>query len=273
MAGFTKLFASITESSVWGEDDKTLRVWIAMLARANSSGFVAASVPGFAHLCHMKVHELQKALKRLSAPDPHSRTPDHEGRRIEAVAGGWLVLNYVAYRNGVQEQPGSRAGDMRRYRQRKKDGPQATVTGSGNEASPVTPGCNALPPVGHGDTEAEAEAEKDQPITRAGDPPQVSGVVNANPAVPPPSREEAFALGERSGIPKECVEKWWLTCDQRLWKDSQGQPIGRWSSSLLSYWMTWQNNGRSGSPGGAAPARGPRPAPPADPSDPANLKI
>jgi hypothetical protein len=32
-------------------------------------------------------------------PDPHSRTPEHEGRRVAKVEGGWLILNHKKYRD------------------------------------------------------------------------------------------------------------------------------------------------------------------------------
>jgi hypothetical protein len=120
MAGWAKLFSSIVTSSVWTEDDATLRVWIAMLATADAQGVVEGSVPGFASLARVSVEQMERALEKLSAPDPYSRTPDHEGRRLEAIEGGWLVLNYAKYRLQAQAKEGSRAPYYRSYRARKR---------------------------------------------------------------------------------------------------------------------------------------------------------
>jgi hypothetical protein len=109
MAGYSKLFSSIVTSSVWCEDHATVRVWIAMLATCDARGVVEGSVPGFAHLARVTVPEMRQALERLASPDPDSRTLDHEGRRIEAVPGGWRILNYSAYRDRCQAKDGSRA--------------------------------------------------------------------------------------------------------------------------------------------------------------------
>lgn len=98
MAGFTKLFSSIVTSTVWCEDNATLRVWIAMLAMADARGKVEGSVPGFAHLARVTVDEMRRALDILGGPDPDSRTPDNDGRRIEAITGGWRIFNYELYR-------------------------------------------------------------------------------------------------------------------------------------------------------------------------------
>jgi len=119
MAGYSKLFSSIVTSSIWCEDDKTLRVWFAMLALTDASGTVEGSVPGFAHVARVTIPEMEHAVEILSAPDPYSRTPDNEGRRIEAIPGGWRIMNYAAYRERGQAKDGSRAGYMREYRSKR----------------------------------------------------------------------------------------------------------------------------------------------------------
>jgi hypothetical protein len=121
MAGFAKLFSSIVTSSVWCEDHATLRVWIGLLATADAEGIVEGSIPGFASLCRVTIEEMKAALAKFSAPDPHSRTPDHEGRRIEAIQGGWRILNYLAYRQQAQAKEGSRAPYYREYRKGKRE--------------------------------------------------------------------------------------------------------------------------------------------------------
>jgi len=96
--GFTKLFNTIVTSTIWQEDDKTRIVWITMLAIADRFGVVSASIPGLASVSNVSVDAAEKAIKNLLAPDPYSRTKDNEGRRIEIIDGGWLILNYEKYR-------------------------------------------------------------------------------------------------------------------------------------------------------------------------------
>lgn len=95
---FTKLSSGILASTVWQEPNSTRIVWITMLALADRNGYVAASIPGLAHLARVTLQEVEAALATFAAPDPYSRTPDNEGRRIEAVAGGWRLLNHGIYR-------------------------------------------------------------------------------------------------------------------------------------------------------------------------------
>jgi hypothetical protein len=134
MSGWTKLFSSIVTSSVWCESHTTVRVWVAMLAQADADGVVEGSVPGFANLAHVTVDEMRAAVATLSSPDPDSRTPDNEGRRIERIEGGWRVLNYARYRQRAQEKEGSKAPAMRAYRARRKAEQEQAAAG------------NALPP-------------------------------------------------------------------------------------------------------------------------------
>ena len=103
MACYTKLFHSILASTIWREDDKTRIVWITMLAMTDQHGTVQASIPGLADLARVSLEECEASLARLAAPDKYSRTKDHEGRRIEEIDGGWLILNHPKYREKMNE--------------------------------------------------------------------------------------------------------------------------------------------------------------------------
>jgi hypothetical protein len=95
---FTKLFSSITESTVWCEPASTRLVWITMLAMADRKGRVWASVPGLANRARVPIEATKKALTTLLEPDKFSRSKENEGRRIEPIDGGWRLVNYEKYR-------------------------------------------------------------------------------------------------------------------------------------------------------------------------------
>lgn len=95
---FTKLFSSITASSIWQESDQTRLVWITMLALGDPLGRVHASIPGLAHLARVSIADAEKALHTFLTADPYSRSKEHDGRRIEVIADGWQLLNYKMYR-------------------------------------------------------------------------------------------------------------------------------------------------------------------------------
>ncbi len=98
MSGYTKLFNSILASTVWREPMEVRIVWITLLAMADKDGIAEGSVPGLADFARIPVEATRKAIARLSAPDPDSRSQEHEGRRIQAIDGGWQLLNHAKYR-------------------------------------------------------------------------------------------------------------------------------------------------------------------------------
>lgn len=101
MKTWTPLFSSIVDSSVWGEDKDTKILWITLLAKKDRDGFVEMSLPGLARAAVLTLKECERSLKVLQSPDPHSRTKEHEGRRVKEVPGGWMVLNHALYRDEI----------------------------------------------------------------------------------------------------------------------------------------------------------------------------
>lgn len=95
---YTKLFSSITESTIVSEPVATRWLWVTMLAMANAQGQVYGSIPGLARRANLTVEETERGLATFFAPDPYSRTKENEGRRVEAMGGdGWLLLNHAKY--------------------------------------------------------------------------------------------------------------------------------------------------------------------------------
>lgn len=112
--GFAKLDSGILDSTLWMQPHDVLRVWIAILAKADSRGFVRASVPSMAHLCMVPIERMEQILVLLTSPDKYSRSSNDEGRRLEVSEGGWRIINYAAYRR-------ARDDDERREYQREWD--------------------------------------------------------------------------------------------------------------------------------------------------------
>lgn len=94
---YTKLFSSITESTIWSEPAGTRLVWITFLAKCNKHGEVYGSVPGMARLSNVTLEECEAAIATFLSPDKWSRTPDNEGRRVEVIDGGWRILNHSKF--------------------------------------------------------------------------------------------------------------------------------------------------------------------------------
>lgn len=107
-------------------------------------GFVAAAGPGIVNRAGMRAKEGIEALERLAEPEPESRTPDHEGRRMVRINGGYIVLNFDKYR----QKDHTAAERSKRYRERK-------------EASRVTNGASRV------ETTTVTQAEADSEVPKA----------------------------------------------------------------------------------------------------------
>lgn len=152
---YNKLFAKIVLSSIWLEPLPTRIVWIAFLATMDEDGFVQCSAIGnVASLANVTIDEARAAIETLESPDPESGNPDHEGRRIERIPGGWIVLNAKAHRDIVTREMARERTRQRVRKHRESRRCNADVT-DGNEN--VTPS--------ETDTETESEPQTDNPPT------------------------------------------------------------------------------------------------------------
>ena len=151
MAGFTKLFNSILDSTIWQEPHETRLLWITMLAMCDARGEVQSSIPGLAKRAGITLEECESGLLTLSGPDRYSRTKDHEGRRIAQIDGGWRLLNHGRYRELLS------AEERREYNRKKQAEWRATRKNPVNDMSMTVNHNKQCQHI----TEAEAEAEAD----------------------------------------------------------------------------------------------------------------
>jgi len=150
------LFNSILASTIWRSDDKTRIVWITLLAMADKDGVAEGSVPGLADLARVSIEDCESALAELMAPDKYSRTTEFEGRRIEAVDGGWLLLNHAKYRAKMSEDD---IREKNRQRQAKWREKHKSNVDSNAESQDVTSGNAESRQSRHTEAEANTKAE------------------------------------------------------------------------------------------------------------------
>jgi hypothetical protein len=69
-------------------------------------------------MANVTAEQAEDAIRVLESPDPNSRSPDWEGRRIERVDGGYKLLNYFKYRGikSVEHRQEYMASYMRKRR-------------------------------------------------------------------------------------------------------------------------------------------------------------
>lgn len=161
---FVKLFTQILDSSI--ADDRRLRHFFTdLLLCADGEGFVMMTPSALARRIGATVREVEWGIEELSKPDPRSKTPDFEGRRIETVEGsgyGWRILNYVHYRSMKDANQLRESVKLRVQRHRAKKA--GVKQGVGSNAH-VTRGnaCNAMQR-----QNAEGEEDEESPIAPKG---------------------------------------------------------------------------------------------------------
>ena len=108
-------------------------------------GFVGASGPGIVRRAGLPIEVGMEALHELSEPEPESRSSDWAGRRMVRVNGGFVILNFMKYR----DKDATAAERSKRYRERQREKDVTNVTRDSHVASRDSSLAEA-------DTEAEA---------------------------------------------------------------------------------------------------------------------
>lgn len=221
---YAKLFSSITESSLWGAAHHVRILFVSMLAKADATGFVEAAMTGLARIANLSLEEAATAIAVLEGPDQDSKNPDNDGRRVAKVPGGWMVLNYEAYRNrpGDDERREYMRNYMKEYRRKHSvnNGKQSLATVSDGKR-PST------------QAEAEAEAAKTGGASRHA----------------PPSLEAVKLQAAKIALPESEAVKFWNYWESAGWRRRSG-PIKSWSHALTVWQSKWKDDNGNKNPKG-----------------------
>ncbi len=98
---FGKVYRSIFGSSIMEEDPVTRLVWSYLLAMGYPTGEVDHTAVSLARRFNLPLASVEASLAKLAGPDPTSRTPDEDGRRIVLLDvhrnWGWRIVNFEKY--------------------------------------------------------------------------------------------------------------------------------------------------------------------------------
>src|SRR5580658_9178548 len=104
---FVKIFAQILDSSI-AEDYLVRLVFEDLLKLADRDGLIDMTPGAISRRTSVPLEIVTRGIEKLSLPDPESRSPDEEGRRIVPIdthrSWGWRVVNYLHYRNIRDEE-------------------------------------------------------------------------------------------------------------------------------------------------------------------------
>lgn len=128
---YTKIFAKMLDSSIWLEDNATRIVWMTLLASIDEDGYAHFSaVKNLANRAVVTLEEAEKAVTILTSPDPDSEDKSNDGKRIERVPGGFMVLNAEKYKNIAKREHQKEQTRLRVAKHRKKEKNNEPVTPS-----------------------------------------------------------------------------------------------------------------------------------------------
>jgi len=227
---YSKLFASLLTSSVWDTDIETRVVWITLLALKDQDGFArVATVEGLARLARVTPEGAAKAVDILTAPDPESSDPEHDGRRIERAPGGWVVLNAKKYDDLGSEQHRRETVrvNVANYRARKREMAKCNQ-------SVIT--CNQVK--SHTDTDIDTDIDIEE-----------EGGTRARAKAPPPPTEDtpepdgkrraAAAALRTDGVDltpsttsEDIIETHVCTCIPPDWRDCWREHVKLWRQAM-----------------------------------------
>lgn len=210
--GYTKLFNTLITSTVWQENDKTRIIWITMLALADQTGGVHASIPGLAMVARVDIEATRKALENLMAPDPDSRTKEHEGRRIEEIDGGWRILNYAKY-CAMMSKAERQEYKARWMREKRRQQSGRDVDNGGHEGTPD----DARGRGGHTQTQTQTHTNK-----------------NTGARSAPPAFKEVSDYAKSKGKTEEQATAFWSHWESVGWKRNK-QPIVKWKAAFANW--------------------------------------
>lgn len=171
---YSKLHRSLVSSSLWTEPDHVRILFITLLAMADRDGCVYGSRLGIERIAAIDygAGPDNDPWLRLMAPDPDSsdrlRSPEHEGRRLEEIPGGFRLLNYAYYRGLRNDDDRAEQNRLAQERFRAKSKQEsADVSQDKPESATISPGN----PMQRQRQRADAEASPDRVRSPSARPP------------------------------------------------------------------------------------------------------
>ena len=178
---WVKVYRSLWDGTL-GCQPEACFVFLFMLAHCDPDGIIEMTPKAIAARSGFDIEAVKRAIQVLEQPDPESRTPNEDGRRIVPLdhhrSWGWRIVNYKQYRDMTDAERKAAERHRRRVETGTCHAKSRDVTHSHAESRGVTNGHQA---------EEEADGMK-HPSSLA--PPQP-------PA--PPLAERARARARRHG--------------------------------------------------------------------------
>jgi hypothetical protein len=199
---FAKIFTQILDSSI-AEDYRVRHIFEDLLKLCDPNGVVDMTRESIARRLNVPVEIVRDGIAKLETPDPQSRNPDHDGRRImrldEHRDWGWSIVNYDLYRGIASEEDRRQRTKARvqKLRERRKQPDLPSVEpGSADSNAPVTPGNAGNAPVtpGNAGNAMQKQKQKQRDFDKASGPMPEPG---SNPPAHTPTKPKKLSKAEK----------------------------------------------------------------------------
>ncbi len=121
---YGKIFESMYDGTLV-EDWQALVTFQQMIVLCDADGTVDMTPHSIARRTGIPIEYIEAGLKILEAPDPYSRTPVQDGRRIERLDDhrpwGWSIINHAYYRALQDAETVREKNRIRKQRQRERE--------------------------------------------------------------------------------------------------------------------------------------------------------
>lgn len=138
---YGKLFAQMYDGTLGTKGPwQALVTFQQLVILADQQGVVDMTIEAIARRTTIPLEIITEGIQALEQPDPHSRSPALEGRRIERLNEdrdwGWHIVNYAHYR-AIRTQD-ERREYMRTYQRQRRAGVKAsTMSTGGKQSQPI----------------------------------------------------------------------------------------------------------------------------------------
>jgi hypothetical protein len=230
---YAKVFCQILDSSI-ADDYKLRHFFMDLLVLADPNGVVDMTPTAISARTRIPLDEVTEFIRRLSEPDPQSRTPAFEGRRIHLIddhrTWGWFIVNYPTFREiAMEEQRRLKTKErVQKLRLNRKDLQKCNA--------PVTP-CNALlqnvTPTYAYASPSSSEFSLEGSVRETKAPPRKKFAI--------PTLEEMQFHGVKIGLPDMECQKCWNYYQSNGWKVGKN-PMKNWHCTMVNWKIKWETN-------------------------------
>lgn len=236
---FAKIFTQILDSSL-AEDWQARVVFEDLLKLCDQNGVVDMTPEAIARRTNVPLDMVNHGIAELEKPDPRSRNPQHEGRRIvrldEHRDWGWLICNYEHYRKiaSDEQRREKTANRVRRFRE---------------NHPPVTPGNADVTPC-NAETRSETPTNACNAMQKQRQKDIISNTQGGGAAAPVrskfqiPSLEEIKTQAAKIALAVTEAEKFWNYYESNGWKVGKN-PMKSWQAALRNWHANWDGRGQS----------------------------